>query len=278
MYINKHAPPPEPPDNDASDAEILAFDKKNLWVGQVLEVKAASSSEVWLRVFWLYWPEELPRGRQKYHGNQELIMSNHMELVDAKTVTGQAEINHWDEKDEDQDVGQRFWRQFYDVQSKDIKGGGLSTIRRHCICNEYYNPDKTMLKCPSTECGIWNHQECLEQAILRKTHRRLVQDQKLAEAKTKLSPAGKSIEVSAGDKFESPKSGAEKLQELDAKEGSLKDAPKHSSLWKSLLKVDVSAGEKGAGGPLATIQDDRAQVSKVWTESIKCLKCGTSID
>lgn len=257
VYINKHAPPPEPPEVDASEAELLAFDKENLWVGKILEVKAANTSEVLLRVFWMYWPEELPRGRQKYHGNQELIMSNHMEIVDAKTVTSRADINHWDEKVEDQDVGQRFWRQFYDVQLKETKSGGLSTIRSHCVCGEYYNPDRTMVKCPSPKCGIWNHQECLEEMTLAQTYARLVSDHNPVKSNKKRSSASKMVQL---------------------KSALLKTPREHPAPWTGVLKAEIFVSEKSGGETLVTITDRRAQNPEVWTEAISCLRCGTTID
>jgi BAH domain len=278
VYINKHTPPPEPPDSDASEAEILAFDRKNLWVGQVLEVKAANPSEVWLRVFWLYWPDELPKGRREYHGNQELIMSNHMEIVDAKAVTSMADISQWDEKDEDQNVGHRFWRQFYDVQLQGAKTGGLSEIRRHCVCNEYYNPDKTMLKCANPKCGIWNHQECLEEAILEKTYGRLIDDNSSTNAKTKPFPASKLAQLKSLVKTGSKEQNGQTSKSMSIKFWSSKKSTNQPSPWKGLLKADISVGERGGERALVTITDERAQDPKVWTEGIQCLMCGTSID
>lgn len=247
-------------------------------MGQVLEVRAANSSEVWLRVFWLYWPEELPKGRRKYHGSQELIMSNHMELVDAKSVTSRAEINHWDEKVEDQDVGQRFWRQFYDVQLAGSKSEGLSTNRRHCLCEEYYNPDKTMLKCPNRKCGIWNHQECLEQAILKQTYGQLVGDQNPETEIAKGSPASKVTLLKSGEWADSREQNGRTPKGKIAKAGPIKKSTKQPSAWEGLLKADITMGERGAPGAFVTITDDRAQDPEIWTESIQCLKCGTPID
>ena len=81
----------------------------------MLEVRAKDNQHVYLRVFWLYWPDELPHGRQPYHGANELIMSNAMDIVDAMTVAAPAEVTQWDEeKDEQEDLGQRFFRQFLD--------------------------------------------------------------------------------------------------------------------------------------------------------------------
>ncbi len=275
MYINRHTPPPVPPDKDASEADILAFDKKHLWVGQVLEVRAASPSQVLLRVFWLYWPEELPEGRRKYHGNQELIMSNHMEIVDAMTVASGADINQWDEQVEDQDVGQRFWRQFYDVRQEKTKSGGLSTIREHCVCKGYYNPDNTMLKCPNPKCGIWNHEECLKDAILAQTYGRLVGDKNSVKAEPTSFPGSKVAQLKANVK--SKLGVGRKTKDTMFETSSLKSSTDGPSPWEGVLKAEIAVGEKG-GKALVTITDERAQDPEVWTEGIQCLNCGTTIN
>ena len=41
-------------------------------------------------------------------------------------------------------------------------------VYQHCVCRQYYNPDKTMCGCPHEGCGTWNHEECLMDAILDK--------------------------------------------------------------------------------------------------------------
>lgn len=57
------------------------------WVARILEIRASDEHHVYARVFWMYWPDELPSGthygkrqvqaRQPYHGSSELIASNH---------------------------------------------------------------------------------------------------------------------------------------------------------------------------------------------------------
>jgi hypothetical protein len=56
------------------------------WVAYILEIRASDTDHVYARIYWMYWPEELPRshdgrrsiqGRQSYHGMHELIASNH---------------------------------------------------------------------------------------------------------------------------------------------------------------------------------------------------------
>lgn len=57
------------------------------WVARILEIRASDEHHVYARVYWMYWPDELPQGthdgkrtvhgRQPYHGINELIASNH---------------------------------------------------------------------------------------------------------------------------------------------------------------------------------------------------------
>jgi hypothetical protein len=59
------------------------------WVARILEIRASDEHHVYARVYWMYWPDELPpgtqegkriiQGRQPYHGASELIASNHSE-------------------------------------------------------------------------------------------------------------------------------------------------------------------------------------------------------
>ena len=57
------------------------------WVARILEVRASDELHVYARIYWMYSPDELPpgtsdgkkmiAGRQPYHGQNELIASNH---------------------------------------------------------------------------------------------------------------------------------------------------------------------------------------------------------
>jgi hypothetical protein len=59
------------------------------WVARILEIRASDEHHVYARIYWMYWPDEIPagshdgkksvQGRQPYHGKLELIASNHSE-------------------------------------------------------------------------------------------------------------------------------------------------------------------------------------------------------
>ena len=71
--------------------EPMQFRKKSDddWVARILEIRASDEHHVYARVYWMYWPDELPQGthdgrktiqgRQPYHGMNELVASNHSE-------------------------------------------------------------------------------------------------------------------------------------------------------------------------------------------------------
>ena len=95
-------------------------DDKQFWIARVLEVRASSPSAVYLRVFWMYWPSELPAGPEHYHGKNELVASNHMEVIDAMTVSGKAEVMHLIEKDDAPTVTGLYWRQKFDFLTRKV--------------------------------------------------------------------------------------------------------------------------------------------------------------
>jgi hypothetical protein len=257
-----------------------------------LEVRAKDNQHVYLRVFWLYWPDELPNGRQPYHGANEFIMSNAMDIVDAMTVAAPAEVTQWDEeKDEQEDLGQRFFRQFLDIKKLGgPKGSELSAIRQHCICHKYYNPDKTMYKCPHDGCGTWNHEECLIEAILDKTYKRLVEESGPAANGTEATVLSTVKDAVTKTLFP-----AEKLRDLRELQTSSSPhrpqvtTPKSTSKSKKKLNganrrqgmfnAKIINGDETLGkGVRVTITDERGQDPETWTEDVECLKCGKIFD
>lgn len=70
------------------------------WVARILEIRASDEHHVYARVYWMYWPDELPQGthdgrktiqgRQPYHGLNELVASNHSKQPVAVASSTQA--------------------------------------------------------------------------------------------------------------------------------------------------------------------------------------------
>jgi len=99
------------------------------WIAKVLEVRAGDAQHVYLRIYWAYRPEDLPGGRQPHHGDCELIVSNHMDVIDALCVQGAANVVHWDDYPDSLTFPapeQLYWRQSLDITKR--KGSQL-TVR-----------------------------------------------------------------------------------------------------------------------------------------------------
>ncbi|KIW65119.1 hypothetical protein PV04_07402 [Phialophora macrospora] len=161
IYVNHCLPVPAPPAANASARERLAYDKANLWVARVSEIRAVSRTEIFVRVFWLYWPDELPSGRRPYHGEGELVMSNHVSIIKADTIACPADVSHWDENDDSNQkvLSERYWRQTFDVTKVDRLA--LSKLRKFCVCRRYDDPNIDLFQCKVAGCATWNHEDCL---------------------------------------------------------------------------------------------------------------------
>ena len=219
-------------------------------------------------------------------------MSNAMDIVDAMTVAGPAEVTHWDEQeDEQEDLGQRFFRQFLDIKKLGgPKGSELSAIREHCICHKYYNPDNTMYKCPHEDCGMWNHEECLIDAILDRTYKRLVEESGPAANGTEATVLSTVKDTVTKTLFPAEKlKGLRKSQTADSPAKSEVGTPKSTSKAKKrmnganrrqgMFSAKISNPDEGVDkGIKVTITDERGQDPETWIEDVECLKCGQILD
>ena len=99
------------------DEEEATLDLAVQWKAKVLEVRALDPEHVFIRVAWLNRPEDFDNSRQDYHGANELIPTNRMDVIDAMSVNGSFDIVKWDDSDNDSAVvseEQYFWRQTLD--------------------------------------------------------------------------------------------------------------------------------------------------------------------
>jgi hypothetical protein len=295
VYVNRHVPIPPAPPPDASEDEKLAFDRANFWVGLVSEFRAEDHENVYVRLFWLYWPEELPMGRQPYHGKRELVMSNHVDIVEAQTIACHAEISHWDENDDSNKtvLSERYWRQTYDLNKMaTAPQHALSKLRKFCICGGYDNPELDMYQCHTTGCGMWNHERCLvaklEERAWEQFQRGLlthevpeVEEQKTLSRKI-ADTVGHIVEVGLGmsevkDESESSLLAIKKPGTPKALSG--RPMPWTGKLEGQITKADPSSSE---GTHRATIEQlvstpsSKTSTSfkpKMWNMEMKCLRC-----
>jgi hypothetical protein len=134
--------------------------EKDFWVARILDVRADDPAHVYAKVSlylpaqfshsssiiliyvlyqvaWLYWPHQLPRvydpiskksssGARSYHGEFELIASNHMDIINVICLAGKAPVEHWVEADEERRQTGLYWRQTYSVVSASLSVNCLS--------------------------------------------------------------------------------------------------------------------------------------------------------
>ncbi|KFY24515.1 hypothetical protein V491_02127 [Pseudogymnoascus sp. VKM F-3775] len=136
------------------------------WVARILEMRAKDAYHIYAPIAWMYWPDQLvnahmgpeaPKsGGRWYHGKHEVIASNHLDVVDIASMAGHATVAQWFEDDDDNTHHGFYWRQTFNVMT-----GALSSIRKYCICDDYYNPDLILVACPNKKCQLWMHKECI---------------------------------------------------------------------------------------------------------------------
>ncbi|KAJ6437053.1 peptidyl-prolyl cis-trans isomerase-like 4 [Purpureocillium lavendulum] len=148
------------------------------WVANILEIRGLDPEHVYARVFWMYSPDELPpntlldgnyvSGRQPYHGQHELIASNHMDIINVVSVAMPATVNQWLESEDEGEQGALYWRQAFNCLTSE-----LSAVDLICRCRSPENPDKTLVGCSNPQCGQWLHYECLLDAFLTRVYHNL---------------------------------------------------------------------------------------------------------
>ncbi|GJC90470.1 hypothetical protein ColLi_13308 [Colletotrichum liriopes] len=64
--------------------------------------------------------DRYPGGRQSYHGQNELIASNHVDIINVTSVTSPADVKQWNEKDDEDAQEALYWRQALDCQTNQL--------------------------------------------------------------------------------------------------------------------------------------------------------------
>ncbi|KAF4432398.1 hypothetical protein F53441_13835 [Fusarium austroafricanum] len=294
------------------------------WVARILEIRASDQHHVYARVYWMYWPDELPegtldgkktvQGRQPYHGADELIASNHMDIINVVSVTGPVTVNQWIESDDKEIQDALYWRQAYDCRNSQ-----LSSVELRCKCQTPANPEKTLIECASWECGKWMHHECMAHDILMQVYERLgtdkshrseglvVEEEKPEEAIRPLSPTDAeeketqpTIDVRSGetnDNVHVEKAARETPRETEtpipgpmpsksiatasakgsAKKGRKKktgDSKPYLGLFEATLKMQDDI----TAWEIRDLRENVTRGDKTWTEKVHCLLCGSTID
>ncbi|KAB5579881.1 hypothetical protein GE09DRAFT_948904 [Coniochaeta sp. 2T2.1] len=293
------------------------------WTARVLEIRASDEHHVYARLYWMYSPDELPKetkeggkaikGRQPYHGNRELVASNHMDIINVVSVTGKAAVDQIDEEDDERTTEDQYWRQALDIRTWE-----LSSLLSICKCNKPSNPDEKLVGCSTEACNKWLHMACIKHDALMRVYNELgtskphVSKASGGKAETNAdaqpaSSAGAAAQESIGvdtsavkddgangdasapatgrKSAESEKRdsatpvpgtsrGGGRTKKGDAKTNGV--AKNNDKPYEGLFDVEVVTEPQ----PLLVFKDLREGVTggdKEWTEPMKCLVCGDQI-
>jgi hypothetical protein len=295
LFVNHKDPAPPPPPPDVPEEELLRYYRKNMWVARLQEARASDNRLVWLRIFWLYWPEDTPGGRQHYHGSSELVLSNDPAIIEARTISGMADVGQWDEWDDEEEIkggAGLYWRQKLDITLGSNNKKALSAVRKHCKCGKEYNPDSTMFRCPKRECETWNHTECL-QADLRKTLepkmanrsiQRWLDKQAVALDKMPQHLYSSNTTITVDDPSSphaGPNSVAKSLR--SPQKGRDRKVPRIENQLVINISNDGLEKSGSQGAVMANVQlfsnaNESSSEAKQWLIKLTCLKCGGPLD
>ncbi|KAK5120438.1 hypothetical protein LTR85_006377 [Meristemomyces frigidus] len=235
------------------DSEDPKIDTAVQWKARVLEVRALDSEHVYVRVSWLNRPEDLDTGRKAYHGKNELIPTNQMDIIDAMAVNGILKVYHWNEEDDESempDPEEYFWRQTYDFANTKT----FSKLRSICRDQSPQNPDEMILQCPNKDCRKWMHVKCI---------------------------AEDAVERAGG--AEEPRTKKRKSAGAAKKKGRAKEFEMSTSCSAAAQVDSVSAEVFVAGAP----KEDPAKTTEIvvtnadgekQTENVRCLVCGEEVE
>ncbi|KAJ6511551.1 hypothetical protein C8R47DRAFT_738237 [Mycena vitilis] len=139
------------------------------WIGQILDVRAKSASDVWVQVHWFYSARDAVGVDGTFDtshcGKYERLQSNHIDCVSSSVFDGLAPVKHYDEANLDQEAilaDDFYYRYTINLSDKSISPSPRAT----CVCASLYNPSDTaatsvMHLCPQPACRKYYHRGCI---------------------------------------------------------------------------------------------------------------------
>ncbi|OAQ58987.2 BAH domain-containing protein [Pochonia chlamydosporia 170] len=106
------------------------LDQLDYWVAKILEIRASDEYHVYARIYWMYSPDDLPRdvldgdnlvGERRYiYSQNELVASNHMDIINVVSVVGKADVPEFGQKDDDKIQSGLYWRRAFDYLTSQL--------------------------------------------------------------------------------------------------------------------------------------------------------------
>ncbi|XP_071698906.1 chromatin remodeling protein EBS-like [Rutidosis leptorrhynchoides] len=143
-----------------------------LYVARVVKLEKDRDENVNVYVRWYYRPEDSKVGRRNFHGEKELLLSDHYDWQSAYAIVGKCVVHSLTSYKALKIIKEEDYFSRFEYRPFVSKGLGMSpkNVDVYCRCGLPYNPDENMVGCDG--CGDWFHFTCVdltyEEAINRK--------------------------------------------------------------------------------------------------------------
>eukprot|EP01137_Pigoraptor_chileana_P011745 Opistho-2@63156 len=145
------------------DTVLVRPDRKGPdYIAAVQCIRTDANEEILIELQWYYRPEETVFGRQPYHGDDEVLESDHKDTIHVSSVNSRCFVRTLAEYTAEQDNQSTpefpmfFSRSKYLYKKKKIEPKTLPLI---CVCRQPENPDIPMICCD--ECDRCYHTNCI---------------------------------------------------------------------------------------------------------------------
>ncbi|OIV92429.1 hypothetical protein TanjilG_25159 [Lupinus angustifolius] len=138
---------------------ILPLDtRKPQYVACVEKFEKDSKNNINVHVRWYYRPEEAFGGRKKFHGANELFLSDHYDVHSADAIEGKCVVHPFDNYVKLENAGAK---DFYCRFEYKVATGAFTpdSVAVYCKCDMPYNPDIFMVQC--VKCQDRFHHACV---------------------------------------------------------------------------------------------------------------------
>ncbi|KAK8913521.1 hypothetical protein VCV18_011528 [Metarhizium anisopliae] len=109
----------------ANDLRRLGY-----WVAKILEIRASDEYHVYLRIYWMYSPDDLPRNtihannlvgeRQYLYSENEILTSALVDIINVVSVVRKANVHEFGKPDDDKIQNGLYWRQAFDYLTSEL--------------------------------------------------------------------------------------------------------------------------------------------------------------
>ncbi|TKA55265.1 hypothetical protein B0A49_07907 [Cryomyces minteri] len=239
------------------------IDVQSQWKAKLLEVRARGPEHVFVRVYWLYRPEDIPGGRKPHHGRNELLPSDYMDVIDAQSINGKIRVKKWDEHNDDDVLEEDdfFWRQKYSY----AKGFLFPPLRQYCVDKAPASPDEPLVWCD--KCEMWLHQSCIIEDATKRAAETKHQNEDLDGSHETLF-----VKDTHTKPFKRVKGSQNRCKSKD-KNGNTTNGFRAEVRIKDAIHGEETEFETESKILVVDLSDDRQ-----WQEDLLCLSCHTKID